>query len=84
MNPLSESPRRFHDEIILDDLKTFLAAEFTIKSRWHGIYAKHPAEPFVVIEPDERVKATNAAGGAGMTLSHGLAGCVVTDTLGPL
>ena len=72
------------DAIILDYLKTFFAAEFTIKTRWHGIYAKHATAPYVVIEPEERVKAINATGGSGMTLSHGLADHVVTATLGPL
>ena len=72
------------DSLILDYLKTFLTAELTIKARWHGIYAKHATEPFVVIEPEPRVKVINATGGSGMTLSHGLADLVVSETLGPL
>ena len=40
------------DEWILGYLKTFLDAPgLRIASRWHGTYAKHMTEPYVVIHP---------------------------------
>jgi hypothetical protein len=46
------------------------------------VYVKHPAEPWVVLEPAAGVTATVGVGGAGMTLSFGLAERVVADKLG--
>ncbi len=71
------------DELILDYLKTFLVVPaLPIAARWHGTYAKHPARPYVVLHPDSGITAITGLGGAGMTLSFGLAEAVVARELG--
>ncbi len=71
------------DEWILDYLATFLEVPgLRIASRWHGVYAKHPDLPFVILEPTPEVAVITGVGGAGMTLSFGLAQKVVEDKLG--
>lgn len=45
----------------------------TIAARWHGVYAKHPDEPVVFARPQPNCVCVMAVGGAGMTLSFGLA-----------
>ena len=62
------------DRLILDYLATFLKAPSPeIAERWHGVYAKHPTQPFVRWKPEENVRVVTAPGGSGMTLSFGLA-----------
>ena len=62
------------DSIILDYLKKFVSiADFKITTRWHGIYPKLPDENFWVEEVEPDVTIVNGLGGAGMTLSFGLA-----------
>ena len=71
------------DELILAYLGTFLEApDFKIATRWHGVYAKHPDRTAVVLEPAPGVTVITGLGGAGMTLSFGLAGQVVRRALG--
>ena len=71
------------DERVLDYLNTFLDAPgLRIASRWHGTYVKHKSEPYVVIHPAPAVTAITGVGGAGMTLSFGLAEQVVAHELG--
>jgi len=68
---------------VLAYLKTFLAvADLEIASRWHGVYVKHPTTPYVVADLGPDVRAVTGVGGAGMTLSFGLAEHVVTNWLG--
>ena len=70
------------EEWILGYLSTFLHAPgLRIASRWHGIYVKHPDQPFVILEPSPGVTVITGVGGAGMTLSFGLAEKVVSDVL---
>ncbi|HLK56744.1 MAG TPA: TIGR03364 family FAD-dependent oxidoreductase [Chthonomonadaceae bacterium] len=70
------------DDLILDYLNTFLAVpDLRIAARWHGIYVKHPTEPYLVTHPAPNVTLTTSVGGAGMTLSFGLAEQVVNATL---
>jgi FAD dependent oxidoreductase TIGR03364 len=72
------------DRLVLEYLDSFLPIPgLTIASRWHGVYVKHPKEPFVVLEPAPAVTAVTGLGGAGMTLSFGLAEKVVEERLGP-
>jgi D-hydroxyproline dehydrogenase subunit beta len=45
----------------------------TIASRWNGTYLKHPTEAYFVARPEPNVTLVTGVGGAGMTLSFGLA-----------
>lgn len=71
------------DELVLTYLKTFLTIPaLTIAARWHGTYVKHPTEAYVVARPAPHTLAVTGVGGAGMTLSFGLAEKVVAEWLG--
>jgi D-hydroxyproline dehydrogenase subunit beta len=62
------------DEIILGYTGQFLRApDLRIAERWHGVYAKHPDEPLVVMQPEDGVRIVASPGGSGMTLSFGVA-----------
>jgi FAD dependent oxidoreductase TIGR03364 len=62
------------DELILRELrKIILLPEWTISERWHGHYAKYAAGPVFEREPIPNVYVCTGVGGAGMTLSFGLA-----------
>jgi FAD dependent oxidoreductase TIGR03364 len=62
------------DTLILDYARSFLAAPvLDIAQHWHGVYAKHLDQPLVSLSPAPGVRAVTAAGGAGMTLSFGIA-----------
>jgi FAD dependent oxidoreductase TIGR03364 len=62
------------DDLILAYLRTFLAApDLRIASRWHGTYAKHRSAPYFIARPADGVTVVTGVGGAGMTLSFGLA-----------
>jgi hypothetical protein len=67
----------------VDALDEFLdVPNLRIDERWHGHYVKHPSEPYVVLNPAPHVVAVTGVGGAGMTLSFGLAEQVVRETFG--
>jgi FAD dependent oxidoreductase TIGR03364 len=71
------------DELILAYLKTFLRApDLTVAARWHGTYVKHPTAAYVAARLTPQALAVTGVGGAGMTLSFGLAEQVVIDWLG--
>ena len=71
------------DELVLEYLRTFVdVSHLEIAERWHGIYVKHPTEPYCVLAPEDGVTAVAALGGHGMTLSFGLAEHVVRQVLG--
>jgi FAD dependent oxidoreductase TIGR03364 len=62
------------DDLVLDSLRRFLTVpNLTIASRWHGVYVKHPEQAFVVATPRPGLLCVTGVGGAGMTLSFGLA-----------
>jgi FAD dependent oxidoreductase TIGR03364 len=68
------------DRLILEYLHTFLnVPELRIAEHWHGIYVKHPSEPYVVARPAPGATIVAGLGGAGMTLSFGLAEQVVRE-----
>ena len=62
------------DDLVLRYLATFARfPDQTITQRWHGVYAKHPDEPYCRFAPAPGVHVVTAPGGSGMTLSFGLA-----------
>ncbi len=62
------------DELILRELRQVIRLrDWTIRERWHGIYAKHPTWPVLEAERNPRARVFVGAGGAGMTLAFGLA-----------
>jgi D-hydroxyproline dehydrogenase subunit beta len=71
------------DELVLRYLDTFFnAPELRIASRWNGVYVKHPTEPYFIARPAAGVTVVTGVGGAGMTLSFGLAEKIVKENLG--
>jgi FAD dependent oxidoreductase TIGR03364 len=71
------------DELVLRYLNTFFnAPDMRIASRWNGVYVKHPAEPYFIARPAAGVTVVTGVGGAGMTLSFGLAERTVKENLG--
>ncbi len=71
------------EELILGYLRTFVEIpDLTIAERWHGVYVKHPTQPWVVDRPAAETMAVTGVGGAGMTLSFGLAEQTVKEWLG--
>jgi FAD dependent oxidoreductase TIGR03364 len=68
------------DALILAYLGRFLYAPgMRIASRWFGSYAKHPTDAYLMLHPAAEVTIVTAVGGAGMTLSFGLAEKVVAE-----
>jgi FAD dependent oxidoreductase TIGR03364 len=62
------------DSLILRHLHTFLRVpDPAIAERWYGVYAKHPEKPYIRFQPEDGVEVITGLGGAGMTLSFGVA-----------
>jgi FAD dependent oxidoreductase TIGR03364 len=82
-NEIEPFDKSFVDDLILDTLDEFLdVPNLRIDERWHGHYVTHPSEPYVVLTPAPYVVAVTGVGGAGMTLSFGLAEQTIRATLG--
>jgi D-hydroxyproline dehydrogenase subunit beta len=61
------------DCLILRYISSFLRApDIAIAQRWHGVYAKHPQEPYLSLSPETGVHVVTSPGGSGMTLSFGI------------
>jgi D-hydroxyproline dehydrogenase subunit beta len=72
--PISPFNREEIDELILRHLRSFLRVpDLSIAKRWYGVYAKHPRDPYVRFHPEPGVEVITGLGGAGMTLSFGVA-----------
>ena len=62
------------DDLILRELGRVLRLpRWEIAERWHGVYAKNGTQPVFEVEPLPGVHIRTATGGAGMTMSFGLA-----------
>jgi FAD dependent oxidoreductase TIGR03364 len=62
------------ETLILDYLRQMVRLpDWALAGRWHGLYAKHPTLPVYSAEPRPGVTVMASPGGAGMTLSFGLA-----------
>jgi FAD dependent oxidoreductase TIGR03364 len=81
-NAIEPFDRTEIESLILDYLRGFLDVPgFRIAARWSGIYAKHPTEPTLIARPAPGATVIACLGGAGMTLSFGVADRVVRDVL---
>lgn len=62
------------DELILRELRKIMQLpDWSIEQRWHGVYAKHPSLPVFECDPQPGIHVCVGTGGAGMTMSFGLA-----------
>jgi FAD dependent oxidoreductase TIGR03364 len=76
--------RELIDRLILGYLESFARfPRMEIGERWYGVYAKHPSLPYFTVEPEPGVRVVTGAGGAGMTLSFGLAEMLTARDVGP-
>lgn len=70
------------DQLILKHLKTFARVpDLTASERWFGVYAKHFDKPYLRFQPQDGVEVVTGLGGAGMTLSFGVAAETMGTTM---
>jgi len=67
--------KEFINQLIFDYLKKFAQfKDWSLLESWHGLYTKHlKGETEIFFSPEPGIYILNALGGAGMTLSFGLA-----------
>ena len=73
---LSPSPFNLDriDQFIIEHLRTYLRVpDLSIAERWYGVYSKHFQKPYVRLKPEADIEVVTGMGGAGMTLSFGVA-----------
>lgn len=62
------------DALMLDELRKVIQLEdWSIREKWHGIYSKHKHLPIYEKQVNDAVSLFVGTGGAGMTMSFGLA-----------
>ncbi len=62
------------ESLMLRELRELIILrDWRITERWHGVYAKHPTRLIFEAEPHPGVHIAVGPGGAGMTMSFGLA-----------
>jgi FAD dependent oxidoreductase TIGR03364 len=62
------------NRLILNYAKTYLRAPtLEIAEQWHGVYAKHPGQPYLCLSPLPGVRLVTVTTGIGMTMSFGIA-----------
>ncbi len=62
------------NRLILDYAKAYLRVPtLEIGEQWHGVYAKHPEQPYRRLAPTTGVRVITVTSGIGMTMSFGLA-----------
>jgi len=62
------------DELMLRELRRIIQLpSWQITERWHGVYLKHPTSAILEATPLPQVHVSSATGGAGITMSFGLA-----------
>ncbi|MDZ4659421.1 MAG: TIGR03364 family FAD-dependent oxidoreductase [Bythopirellula sp.] len=73
------------EELMLRELRKLIdLPEWTIRERWHGIYATLPDCIQFVEELEQRITIVIATGGCGMTMSFGLAEQLWDQWNGPI
>lgn len=73
-DPISPFDNTQIDRLILDYLYQHIELpDPRIATRWQGVYAKHPTQHIFTAQPQENVHVMVAPGGAGMTMSFGIA-----------
>jgi len=55
--------------------------DLEIAERWHCFYLKHPSAGCLMARPEPEVVAVTGVGGAGMTMSFGVAEQVVREVI---
>jgi FAD dependent oxidoreductase TIGR03364 len=71
------------ESLMLRELRQLIELkDWRITERWHGVYAKHPRKLIFTDAPLPGVHIAVGPGGAGMTMSFGLAEKHVTEWLG--
>ncbi len=72
--PVSPFSHEEIDRLILRHIETFVRVpSLSIAERWYGVYAKHPLQPYIRLQPEPGVEVVTGLGGAGMTLSFAVA-----------
>lgn len=62
------------DDLIIRELrKVIRLSDWQMSQSWHGVYAKHPSCPVFRASVNDHVHVCTGTGGAGMTMSFGLA-----------